>query len=338
MSDPLDAIDPPDPLASFDGLAWMELPPGYQPPEGLFDQWREVGEGVLVRRHRELDLNITLVLGDERALVVDTQAHAGHARALIAAVREVTSLPWVVLDTHAHFDHCFGNATFAGEQPGLQIWGHERCRETLERSGAEQRELTAGWLRDGGRPDEADAVLAVEILPPDRTFTADEELDLGGRTVVLHHPGRGHTDHDAVVRVADAGVTIVGDLVEQGAPPSFADSHPLEWPATLTRLLPTLAAVVVPGHGDVVDPGFVAAQRDELAAVADAARALPPDADDTTLRRAAVRLPVGRRAGLDALRRHRELTRAARSAAAPAGPGMITVRPRGGSRPPSGGQ
>ena len=65
--------------------------------------------------------------------------------------------------------------------------------------------------------------------------------------------------------------------------------------------------MVVPGHGDVVDPGFVAEQRDDLAAVADAARALPPDADDIDLVRAAARLPVGRRAGLDALRRSRAL-------------------------------
>jgi glyoxylase-like metal-dependent hydrolase (beta-lactamase superfamily II) len=163
-------------------------PPGYQPPAGLFEQWREVGQGVLVRRHRLLDLNVTLVLGDERALVVDTHAHAGHARALVAAIREVTALPWVVVVTHAHFDHCFGNAVFAAEQPGLDIWGHVGCRADLERHGELQRELMAAWLRDAGREDEAEAVLEVEIVPPNRTFAADVELDLGGRAVVPSRP------------------------------------------------------------------------------------------------------------------------------------------------------
>jgi hypothetical protein len=51
----------------------------------------------------------------------------------------------------------------------------------------------------------------------------------------------------------------------------------------------------------------VADQRDALAVVAEAARTLPPDADDRDLLRAAARLPVGRRAGLDALRRSRSL-------------------------------
>ena len=72
-------------------------------------------------------------------------------------------------------------------------------------------------------------------------------------------------------------------------------------------MLPRLHPVVVPGHGDVVDPAFVAGQRDDLAVVAEAARTLPPDADDLDVLRVAARLPVGRRAGLDALRRSRGL-------------------------------
>jgi glyoxylase-like metal-dependent hydrolase (beta-lactamase superfamily II) len=216
----------------------------------------------------------------------------------------VTGLPWVVVDTHAHYDHSFGNATFAAEQPGLEIWGSEGCRRDLERFGSLQRTLTARALREAGRPDEADATEDVEILPPNRTFAADAELDLGGRTVVLYHPGRGHTGHDAVVEVPEASVTVAGDLVEEGAPPSFGDAYPLEWPRTLDALLPRLQRVVVPGHGNVVDPAFVASQRDDLAVVADVARSLPPDVDDAVLVRAAARLPVGRAAGLEALRRH----------------------------------
>ena len=291
-------------------MTFGELPPGYEPPAGAFDRWREVAPGVLVRRHRSFDLNVTLVLGDATALVVDTHLHDGHARRLVAAVREVTALPWVVVDTHAHFDHAFGNATFAREQPGLHIWATEGCRRELETSGALQQALAAEQLRENGRPDEADAVAAVTVVPPNHTFTTDTRIDLGGRTVVLHHPGRGHTGHDAVVEVPDAGVTVAGDLVEQGAPPAFEDSYPLEWPTTLDALLPRLGAVVVPGHGDVVDPAFVAAQRDDLAAVADVARSLPADAADAELVRAAARLAVGRAAGLVALRRHMAVTAA----------------------------
>ena len=101
----------------------------------------------------------------------------------------MTALPWVVVNTHAHFDHCFGNATFAGEQPQLPIWGHAGCRTTLAASGDRQREYAAGWLGEGGRPEEAGAVAEVRVLPPGLPFTGETVLELGGRDVLLQHPG-----------------------------------------------------------------------------------------------------------------------------------------------------
>jgi glyoxylase-like metal-dependent hydrolase (beta-lactamase superfamily II) len=269
----------------------------------IWDTWREVGDGVLVRRHRTLDVNAGLVLGDDRCLVVDTRSSRPEALALLAAIREVTALPWVVATTHAHFDHCFGNATFAEAQAGCDIWGHERCRADLLDRGEEQRAAMVAWLRACGEHALAADVEAVVIAPPNRTFANAVTVDLGGRAVSLHHPGRGHTDHDVVADVVGAGVTFAGDLVEQGAPPSFDDAYPLEWPGTLKALLPRLGAVVVPGHGDVVDPDFVASQLTDIAEVADVAARQPRDADDETLERAASRLAVGGPAGYVGLHR-----------------------------------
>jgi glyoxylase-like metal-dependent hydrolase (beta-lactamase superfamily II) len=98
---------------------------------------------------------------------------------------------------------------------------------------------------------------------------AGADLEVGGRRVELRFSGRGHTDHDLVVVVPDAGVAFWGDLVEEGAPPVYADdAFPLQWPATLDRLLAWAPTVVVPGHGDVVGHGFVRGQGEELAAMA----------------------------------------------------------------------
>jgi glyoxylase-like metal-dependent hydrolase (beta-lactamase superfamily II) len=279
------------------------LPPGYEPPPGLFDRWREVAAGVLVRRHRVLDLNVTVVLGDDRALVVDTHGHAAWARELVGHVRQVTSLPWVVVNTHAHFDHAFGNTTFSGEQPGVELWGHVRCVEALERYGELQRHVTAEALREAGQERDAVLVEDVAIQPPNRTLAEQAVLDLGGRSVHVRHLGRGHTDHDVVVDVPDGPVTVAGDLVEQGAPPSFEDAYPLEWPATLDALLPLLRGPVVPGHGDVVNAEFVAGLREDLQQLADVARGLPDGVTEAEVVRAAAGLRIGRRAGLEALRR-----------------------------------
>ena len=225
--------------------------------------WREVGDRVFVRRHLDLDLNCGLVVGDGGCLVVDTRSHLAQGRALAEAVRTVTPLPWTVVNTHAHFDHCFGNAAF---RPAA-IWSTRACARTLAVTGDLQRAQVVAGLLAAGEPAEADLVAAAPIDPPDFLVDHTAVLDVGGRRVTLTHLGRGHTDGDLVVAVDD--VVFAGDLVEEGAPPAMEDAFPLEWPTTLTAVLGLVRGPVVPGHGDVVDAGFVAGQRDELAALAD---------------------------------------------------------------------
>lgn len=233
-------------------------------------RWLKVGDGILVRRYTELDLSVGLVLGDSGCLVVDTRGDSTQGAELAAAVREVTSLPWTVVITHAHFDHCFGTSAFL---PTI-VWAHQRCAVDLAETGQQQREIWTKRYRAQGDEDTARRVWAAPIVLPSSLVAAHAELDLGGRTVQLTHPGRGHTDHDLVVYVPDGDVVFAGDLVEQGAPPDFDDAFPLEWPDTVTRLLELGAGTVVPGHGDPVPDGFVRTQQGELAALAALGRAL----------------------------------------------------------------
>jgi glyoxylase-like metal-dependent hydrolase (beta-lactamase superfamily II) len=98
--------------------------------------WVEVGDRVFVRRYALLDQNIGVVLGEEGALVVDTRATHQHADELLADLRRLTPLPArVVVNTHGHWDHCFGNARF---RPA-PIWGHVRCAEMMRLTGENQR-------------------------------------------------------------------------------------------------------------------------------------------------------------------------------------------------------
>jgi glyoxylase-like metal-dependent hydrolase (beta-lactamase superfamily II) len=233
-------------------------------------RWREVADGVLVRRHAELDLNCGLVIGDGACLVIDTRSSLGEAADLIAAVRSVTPHPWTVVNTHAHYDHCFGNAAF---RPA-PVWGSRGCATALLETAERQRADVVAQLRTAGDPA-AELVQAAPVDPPDHLVDGTAVLDVGGREVVLRFLGRGHTDHDLVVEVEtpdDRSVVFAGDLVEQGAPPAFGDAHPADWPATLGRLHALARGPVVPGHGDVVDADFVGAQREELLAVLAAVR------------------------------------------------------------------
>jgi glyoxylase-like metal-dependent hydrolase (beta-lactamase superfamily II) len=248
--------------------------------------WREVGNDVFVRRHRELDLNCGLVVGDGACLVIDTRSHLGEGRALAEAVRAVTPHPWTVVNTHAHHDHCFGNAAF---RPA-DIWAHRTCAAELVATGELQRATVVAGLTHAGDPA-AELVAIAPIDLPDHLVDDMAVLDVGGRAVALRHLGRGHTDADLVVTVDD--VVFAGDLVEEGAPPAMEDAFPLEWPGTLTALLALARGPVVPGHGAVVDAAFVAEQRDELARLARwlTDPAAEPAFDEATRRTAADRMP-----------------------------------------------
>jgi len=260
----------------------------------------ELAPGVLVLRYPTLDVNCTLILGDEVAALVDTLATAGQARDLVDAVRRVTTLPLTAVNTHAHFDHCFGNSVLADANPALSIWGHQSTVEALRHHGALLRRAAYEEALNLA-PAIADDVLAATLLAPDRAVQTSSTMDIGHRVIELRHFGRAHTDGDLVVNVPDAAVVIAGDLVEEGAPPSFADSYPLEWPETLTALLALGPEVIVPGHGAVVDPDFVHRQHDELTRLEWLIR--DGHADGARVEEVAASAPYGPDAALIAARR-----------------------------------
>lgn len=222
--------------------------------------FEEIAEGVFRRRYESLDLNVGAVVGDDGVLIVDTRQSPRLAREILEELSRVSSLPvrWVV-NTHWHWDHVFGNDVF----PGAEIWGHELCLTALAEHGEEMKKSVVDWVGE----EHAKEIEAVEIVPPTHTFSEEASLQIG-REVRLTYHGLAHTDADIVVRVSDASVAFYGDLIEQGAPPSFGDSSPVAWPVTLERAIVEPVETYVPGHGDTVDHDFVVAQMEELDEVA----------------------------------------------------------------------
>ena len=228
--------------------------------------WQEIADRVFVRRYRFYDQEIGLVLGRDEALVIDTRISHRQGQEILDDVRLLTALPVsIVLNTHAHNDHCFGNRVF---RP-CTIWGQEGAVRFLRETGEAQKRGVAAE-----HPALAEDVAAVVLDEPDRTFAERATLEVGGREVELRHVGRGHTDHDALLLVPDADVLFAGDLLEGGAPPYFGDGYPMDWPATVERLLALVGEEtrVVPGHGDVGGRAFVAESLDAFRQVAALAR------------------------------------------------------------------
>jgi glyoxylase-like metal-dependent hydrolase (beta-lactamase superfamily II) len=229
---------------------------------------------VWVARQEWFDLNVCLVGGADGLLVVDTQASARAARAIVDDVRALGVGPvTAVFNTHEHFDHTFGNGAFREAFGGIPVHAHDEAAARTVEAGERAKR------RYDDEPDDPhrEELLETEPVPADHTFSSVRVLDLGDRQVELVHPGRGHSFGDAVVRVVDAEVLLAGDLVEESGPPVYGvDCHPFDWPSSLDVVLNLLSpgTLVVPGHGAVVDRAFVEEQRDAIAIVAQTIRDL----------------------------------------------------------------
>ncbi|MBX7444924.1 MULTISPECIES: MBL fold metallo-hydrolase [unclassified Arthrobacter] len=216
-------------------------------------EWLEVGEDNHVLVTEGSLLNTGLVIGAERAMVIDTGCGPRQGREILDAVRAKTQLPLVVVNTHAHYDHFFGNAVFA-EAGVTEFWAHRNCATEIDERGDLQRrfvgtlepEMSAGEGRN------------VELVVPNAIVKDQPVLvDLGGLTATLFYLGRGHTDGDLLVGTSTT--LYVGDLVEQGAHPSFEDSYPEEWADVLRHIsaLRHRYEFLIPGHGTPCSDQFV---------------------------------------------------------------------------------
>ena len=255
--------------------------------------WQEVGDRVFTRHFDFFDQQIGVVLGGRDVLVVDTRSTPAQAREIVADLRELTRDPVsTVVDSHWHFDHSFGNSVF---RPAA-IWGHVRAADRLRRDGAATKLEVAEEI-----PKLAPDLAEVVIDPPEHTFEDRATVEVGDRLVELSYLGRGHTDGDIAIVVPDARVLFAGDLIEEGSPPSFGDSFPLDWPATLEGLLPLATGAVVPGHGAIGDRAFIAAQLEAMRGLVALARKVHDDG--LAIEEAITASPFGPRTPRDAFER-----------------------------------
>ena len=233
--------------------------------------WLEVGRGVFQRRYDPMDVSVIVVVGPTGLTVVDTRNNPAEADEVIRDVAARFGLPIVaVVNTHAHYDHTFGNQSFAA-LPSVPIYGHHRIAEHFAEY--EGPRLAAQQADPSREPDKqwADVVLT----PPDALVAAPVTVAAGGREIRLIPLEPGHTDTDLAVFIPDARVWLLGDVIEESGPPMFGSgSYPLGWPAVLAGLLGDIRPddVIVPGHGAVVNRDFVVRQREALQKVADSIR------------------------------------------------------------------
>ncbi|WP_432094584.1 MBL fold metallo-hydrolase [Streptomyces sp. bgisy100] len=281
------------------------------PPVPASHEVREIADGV----HAYLQPdggwclnNAGILLGRDGAVVVDTAATEARARTLRQTVSALSPRPvTLVVNTHSHGDHTFGNHLFAEE---ATVVAQERAAAEMAEHGLALQGLWPGveWGR-------------IELSLPRVTFRDRMTLPVSGFRVELLHLGPGHTAGDAVVWLPDQRVLFTGDLVFSGATPFVLMGSLTGSLRVLDRLRALEPLHVVPGHGPVGGPELLDTNADYLRWVRSVARSgLAEGLTPLELARAAGPGPFGHL--LDSERLVANLVRACAEEAglAPAGP------------------
>jgi cyclase len=221
--------------------------------------------------------NITVQVGEEGVLLVDTQ-YAPLSDKILAAIAEISDEPIrYIVNTHHHGDHTGGNANLrlagsmvsggnmqgaiADAGVGAQLLAHENVLFRLSAATGEQAVPSDGW--------------------PTSTFFGDEkQIHFNGEGIRIIHLPDAHTDGDSIVLFRRSDVIATGDLFVTTSYPVID----LEAGGSLQGIVRALDAIValiipvygqdggtlvVPGHGRLSNLGDVLNYREMVLVVRD---------------------------------------------------------------------
>jgi glyoxylase-like metal-dependent hydrolase (beta-lactamase superfamily II) len=181
-----------------------------------------------------------------------------------------------VINTHAHWDHSWGNQVF----PEAVVIGHEnslgqaaqqaRSAENMLRRGRERVAALQQGLQKVGTDAEQKAKLLTELafqerivqglstaftpVPPAISFSDTMTLDMGDVSFKMYFFGRAHSGSDIFIHIPAEKILVTGDIfLDVGWLPLFSGMDTLDvpkWCEVLDRLFNDTDgfSTVIPGH------------------------------------------------------------------------------------------
>ena len=203
--------------------------------------------------------NITVAVGDDGAIVVDSQFAPLYSK-IKAAIAALTSKPVrYLIITHFHRDHTGGAEAFGKD--GAVIVAHESVKTHM-----------AAGTRNGLTGNMVPPAPAIAL--PKETYKDAMTVRLQGRSAELRYSAAVHTDGDTYVYFPDADVLATGDIVFFGRYPNidFAYGGSIDGMIRGVDELIKFAketTTIVPGHGPVGTKAMMREYREMLVVARD---------------------------------------------------------------------
>ncbi len=215
-------------------------------------------------------------LGD-RTLVYDAFNTPQAAEDLRKAAEFLTNRPVSLLvDSHYHNDHIWGNQSFDPETdiistiktreliitegPSEIKWNRETASVRLAQLEAQYAATSDENVRHHLRPLIADFKANVAALPilqirlPNLTFSEEMVLHGSQRTARLIPFDNAHCGNDVILHLPDDGIAFLEDILFIDCHPYLGDGDPDVIQSVLAQVRQMQPSIVVPGHGPVGGP------------------------------------------------------------------------------------
>jgi glyoxylase-like metal-dependent hydrolase (beta-lactamase superfamily II) len=194
------------------------------------------------------EVDCFVVITDRFAVVIDTFSTPEDAMQMIELVRpKLENRQLLVVNTHQHFDHVWGNSLFApGKECAAPILASELSREPARAQAANLIQKRTEEARFAG----------LHLLEPNLYFQNEFLIDGGDLSLHLI-PAPGHTPDQVVVWIPELSILLAADALEFPFP---YVANPADLPVMLEtmRKLQTLnPKTVLPCHGGVHDASLI---------------------------------------------------------------------------------